>query len=147
MHDALKPAFNQELMRLMFETITVPRRNYAGVMERTRELPKISWILWKSTYSSAYKQYKAMIGKPAFPITVPKPIISQMAERALDPPASGQRQGSNQGKPKACKWCKSTAHDTCDCPSDERKNAGPCHAHQRGRCRAGEGTASTTTSK
>ena len=35
-----------------------------------------------------------------------------------------------------CRWC-SGAHFTCDCPSDERKNAGDCRLHAQGKCKKG----------
>lgn len=57
MHDAMRPAFDLELMRLGANTITVPRVNHARAVETDRQLPKITWQAWKAAFNAAYKLY------------------------------------------------------------------------------------------
>ena len=112
--------FDDELVKLGAETIKVPRTNYsyAGVLQKARLLPKISWRAWKTAYSAAYKSYKAQINKKSYPCTKSSPIVSRMAERSTPSgdTADKDASGANKAKPEACRWCKSTEHNTCDCP-------------------------------
>ena len=131
-HEAMKPAFDLVLMRMGAETVTVPRVNHAGTMEADRQLPKLTWPAWKEAFAEAYKLYKAQLNKPSFPITTSTPITSKLTREKTTRADEG-----DQSKPRACKWCKSTEHHTCDCPSEGRRTAGVCRAYQRGKCRQG----------
>lgn len=133
MHKAMRHEFNLVLMRRGCELIKVPRIDHTGKMDRDRELPKVTWSDWKSLFCEAYKLYKAKLNKPSFKCTTPKPITSNMTLET----SSESKPQDQEPKTKNCRWCHSPNHDTCDCPSDERKQAGVCRAYQRGKCRQG----------
>ena len=137
LHECLHDLFDAELVKLGADTIKVPRTNYAGVLNKDRLLPKISWQAWKTAYCAAYKAYKAQINKKTYPCTKSSPIVSRMAERSTPSDDDSGKNTSGSIKPKACRWCKSTEHNTCDCPSEGRRTAGICKAYQRGKCRQG----------
>ena len=136
MHECLLDLFDDELVKLGAENIKVPRTNYAGVLQKDRLLPKISWQAWKTAYSAAYKSFKALINKKSYPYTKATPIVSRMTDRStlnID----GDKVPSDGNKTKACRWCKSTEHFTDECQSEGRRTAGVCKAYQRGKCRQG----------
>ena len=135
MHECLKKLFDDELTKLGAETITVPRTNHAGILQKHRLLPKISWQDWKTAYCAAYRSYKSQLNKKSYPCTKATPIVSRMAERSI--PVNDGKSQQDGSKTKACRWCKSTSHNTCECPGEGRKTAGICNAHQRGKCRQG----------
>ena len=137
LHECLHDLFDAELVKLGADTIKVPRTNYAGVLNKDRLLPKISWQAWKTAYCAAYKAYKAQINKKTYPCTKSSPIVSRMAERSTPSDDDSGKNASGSTKLKACRWCKSTEHNTCDCPSEGRRTAGVCKAYQRGKCRQG----------
>ena len=137
MHECLKALFDNELVKLGAETIEVPRTNHAGVLQKHRLLPKISWQEWKTAYCAAYKSYKAQLNKKSYSCTKATPIVSRMAERATPDSQGDGKTPPDGNKTKACRWCKSTKHNTCECDSDGRKTAGVCNAHQKGKCRQG----------
>ena len=137
MHECLLDLFDDELVKLGAENIKVPRTNYAGVLQKDRLLPKISWQAWKTAYSAAYKSFKALINKKSYPYTKATPIVTRMVERGSPVNTNGDKVPSDGNKSKACRWCKSTQHFTDKCGSEGRRTAGICKAHQRGKCRQG----------
>ena len=112
-------------------TILVPRViPELKLYERTRKLPECTFDEWVDLYTTAERIYDNQRSKKQFPITKPLSIVSNLETKSKEPT------DTDQSSSPVCRWC-SGAHFTCDCPSDDRKNAGDCRLHAQGKCKKG----------
>ena len=84
----------------------------------------------RSLYTTTERIHDNQLSKKQFPLTKPLSIVSNLETKSKEPT------DTDQSSSPVCRWC-SGAHFTCDCPSDDRKNAGDCRLHAQGKCKKG----------
>ena len=131
LHPALHDIFGLVMMQRNMSTILVPRViPELKLYERTRKLPECTFDEWVDLYTTAERIYDNQLSKKQFPLTKPLSIVSNLETKSKEPT------DTDQSSSPVCRWC-SGAHFTCDCPSDDRKNAGDCRLHAQGKCKKG----------
>lgn len=134
-HPVLLPLLQLHMMHQQVDSVKVPRVTpELNLHQPTRRLPNCTFEVWIDLFSKAYTSYDCSIDKTPQQLTVSTPIVSNLTKQK-QPPKETQADPNAQAKPRSCRWCKSTKHFTGECPSKDRLEAGPCIAHQKGKCR------------
>ena len=131
MHEALFETFNLVLMQSEVKTKAVPRIiPELKIFERNRRLPACTWERFCEVFTLSYDTYVDLLVKKSYPITRPVRITSNLEIKQSGADGEG-------GSDPSCRWC-SGGHFTCDCTSNERKNAGSCNNFAKGKCKKGK---------